>query len=320
MKNLLCVIWLITSLSGVAQPVKRFENGGAVLYYEEYGRGPALYILSGGPGEAPYYPYRQLADSLKAYYTCILLHQRGSGLSRDMPINAETISIEKYTQDIEALRALRGDRQLVLLGVSWGGLLAMNYAVTYPQRVAHLLLVCSAPPSYALWHVLYANQYARHSRAELDSMAMWQKIFSTRTERELDSLKRVDPNGVEVCAYREFILLHVRAMYYDRSKISRPVYEQLFTDFNFQPIPLIDQEVVETRFDITRKLKKLKIPALIVYGRQDDQGESTFHLQQQCLRHHEVHVIEQCGHEIMEEQPEAFYKILLGYVKRIQKH
>lgn len=320
MKNLLCVAWLITSLSGVAQPVKRFENGGITLYYEEYGRGPALYILSGGPGEAPYYPYRQLVDSLKTYYTCILLHQRGSGLSRNMPVNAETITIEKYTQDIEVLRALRGDKHLALLGVSWGGLLAMNYAATYPQRVSHLLLVCSAPPSYTLWHVLYANQYARHSRAELDSMAMWQKIFSTRTERELDSLKRVDPNAIEVRAYREFILLHVRAMYYDRSKISRPVYEQLFTDFNFQPIPLIDQQVVETRFDITRKLKRLKIPALIVYGRQDDQGESTFHLQQECFRHHEVHVIEQCGHEIMEEQPEAFYKILLGYVKRVQKH
>jgi proline iminopeptidase len=33
---------------------------------------------------------------------------------------------------------------------------------------------------------------------------------------------------------------------------------------------------METKWDITADLKKLDIPALILYGRQDDQGESTF--------------------------------------------
>ncbi|MBK8391706.1 MAG: hypothetical protein IPL23_21565 [Saprospiraceae bacterium] len=65
----------------------------------------------------------------------------------------------------------------------------------------------------------------------------------------------------------------------------------LFYNFNFQPIPIIDQEVLETKWDITEKLKKLKTPALIVYGRQDDQGESTFYLQKESLLFSEMHVI-----------------------------
>ena len=314
--SLFIAIFLITYTYCSGQNLKSFTNGSLKLYYEEYGKGPALYILSGGPGEAPDHPYRQIVDSLKSFYTCILIHQRGSGKSRNIPINEKTITIDNYTRDIELLRKVRGDMQVTLLGVSWGGLLAMNYAALYPNYVSNLILVCSAPPSYTLWNVLYDNQFARHSQVELDSMDLLQKIFSTKTENELDSLKVVTPDCGEVVAYKEFISLHVRAMYYDRAKISKKNFNDLFYSFNFQPIPIIDKEVLETKWDITDKLKKLKIPALIVYGRQDDQGESTFHLQKESLKFSETHVIEKCGHEILEEQPIEFFKILTAYVRR----
>lgn len=319
MRHIVQVIVLFVTISFCSgQTLHSYTSDGYTLYYEQYGSGPALYILSGGPGEYPNQSYRQLADSLKNWYTCIIVHQRGSGKSRNMPINENTISIARYTHDLERLRQHRGDKQITLLGVSWGGLLAMNYTATYSKFVSQIILVCSAPPSYKLWHFLYDNQFARRSLAEVDSLDHLQQIFSAKTERELDSLKRADPLNKEVVAYKEFILIHVRAMYYDRRKVSRAMYEQLFYEFNFQPIPIIDKEVLETKFDITDKLRKLKTPALIIYGRQDDQGESTFYMQKECFRNHEMHVIEQCGHEIMEEQPEEFYRILLGYQRRMK--
>ena len=317
MRSLFLSIILLSSFYYCpGQNLKTFNNGPLKLYYEEYGKGPALYILSGGPGEAPDHPYRQIVDSLKSFYTCILIHQRGSGKSRDIPINQSTISIKNYTQDIELLRKQRSDKKITLLGMSWGGLLAMNYAALHPENVSNLILVCSAPPSYTVWNVLYDNQFARRSKLELDSMDLLQNIFSAKTERELDSLKIVTPNCKEVLAYREFMALHVRAMYYDRSKISKKNFNDLFYSFNFQPIPIIDREVLETKWDITNELKKLKTRALIVYGRQDDQGESTFYMQKESLRFSETHVIEKCGHEILEEQPTEFFKILMDYVKR----
>jgi len=320
MRASLFIIFLLSGYSySSGQNLRSFNNGNFKLYYEEYGKGPPLYILSGGPGEAPEHPYRQIVDSLKSFYTCILIHQRGSGKSRNIPINETTITIANYTQDIDLLRKERGDKGITLLGVSWGGLLAMNYASLHPQFVSNLMLICSAPPSYTVWNVLYDNQYARRSRVELDSMNSLQKIFSTKTEKELDSLKIATPNSKEILAYKEFIALHVRAMYYDRSKISKKNFNELFYDFNFQPISIIDKEVIETQWDITAKLKKLNIPALIVYGRQDDQGESTFYVQKESLKFNETHVIEKCGHEILEEQPIEFFKILMSYVKRARK-
>lgn len=313
---LFLILLLSTFSYGSGQSLKSFNNGSFKLYYEEYGKGPALYILSGGPGEAPEHPYRQIVDSLKSFYTCILIHQRGSGKSRNIPITQTTITIQNYTQDIELLQKKRGDKKITLLGISWGGLLVMNYAALHPESVSNLILVCSAPPSYTVWNVLYDNQYARRSKVELDSMDILQKLFSTKTEKELDSLKIIDPNCKEVVAYKDFIALHVRAMYYDRSKISKKNFDDLFYSFNFQPIPIIDKEVIQTKWDITNELRKLKTPALIVYGRQDDQGESTFYLQKESLRFSETHVIEKCGHEILEEQPTEFFRILMDYVKR----
>lgn len=310
------IVILLTYSFCSGQNLRSYYNGPLKLYYEEYGNGPALYILSGGPGEAPEHPYRQIIDSLKSFYTCVLVHQRGSGKSRNIPVNENTITIKNYTHDIELIRKDRGDKKITLLGVSWGGLLAMNYAATHPEFVSNLILISSAPPSHTVWNVLYDNQYARRSRVELDSMDMLQRIFSVKTEKELDSLKFADPDCKEVIAYKEFIAIHVRAMYYDKSKISKKHFNDLFYSFNFQPIPIIDKEVLETRWDVTDELKKLTIPALIVYGRQDDQGESTFQLQKESLKYSETHVIEQCGHEILKEKPVEFFEILLDYVKR----
>ncbi len=317
MKTIFAAIFFLSSY-GYGQGLKNFYNDDIQLFYEEHGKGPALYILTGGPGAPPEDPSYRIIDSLKSFYTCVLLHQRGAGKSRNVPINEKTINIKSYLQDIELLRKKRNDSKVILMGISWGGLLAMNYSVLYPQYVSKLVLICSAPPSYKVWEVLFDNQYTRRSTAELDSMEILKNIFSTKSGRELDSLKRVDPTNKEVIAFKNFIAIHIRAMHYGRMKRSEG-FDDFFTNFNFQPIPFIDKEVMETKWDITAGLKKLNVPALIMYGRQDDQGESTFYLQKESLRNSKMHVIEKCGHLLWEDQPAEFYKSLMDYLKARKK-
>ena len=317
MKRIFVIIFFLSGYC-YGQDLKSFYNGNIQLFYEEQGKGPALYILTGGPGAPPGDPSHRIMDSLRSFYTCVLLHQRGAGRSRNIPINETTINIKNYLQDIELLRKKRNDKKIILLGISWGGLLAMNYTALYPQYVSNLVLICSAPPSYKLWDVLFDNQYTRRSTVELDSMKALQKIFSVKTDRELDSLKRVNPASEEVIAFKKFIAIHVRAMHYEHMKLSDD-FDDFFTNFNFQPIPFIDKEVIETKWDITAELKKLNIPALIIYGRQDDQGESTFYLQKECLKNSKLHVIEKSGHLIWEDQPGEFYKTILYYLTADRK-
>jgi proline iminopeptidase len=259
MKYLQVIIFFLSNFC-YSQNFKSFKNGEIELFYEEHGKGPALYILTGGPGAPPDDPSVLMIDSLKSFYTCVVLHQRGAGRSRNIPINSQTINIKSYVQDVELLRQKRKDKKIVLAGISWGGLLAMNYTALYPQYVSKLVLICSAPPSYKVWNVLEDNQHVRRSVSELDSMNALIKIFSVKTDRELDSLKQVDPYCKEVIAFKRFIAIHVRAMFYDRNKLPAN-FDSLFIKFNFQPIPLIDKEVLDTKWDITAALKKLNVPA-----------------------------------------------------------
>jgi hypothetical protein len=60
-------ILLLVSGCCFAQNLKHFDNSSVRVFYEECGQGPALYLLSGGPGEAPGRPYRQIIDSIKRF-------------------------------------------------------------------------------------------------------------------------------------------------------------------------------------------------------------------------------------------------------------
>ena len=278
----LLVFFVLNSLSAQnnlnARQLHSFQNGKVQLYYETGGKGSPLYILTGGPGMPPYEPGYRLMDSLKQNYTVVLLHQRGTGKSRGIFCNEENISVNAFISDIAMLMKARGDHKITLLGISWGGFLAQAFAAFHPQKVSNLVLVCAAPPSYKLWPVLEGNQFARYSQTEKDSMRLLQNIFNTKSPADLEALKLTHPSSKELLAFYQFIRILHRSHFYDRSRIESN-FDQILNDFNFQLIPIIDKEIMEKKWDITAQLKKLSIPALILYGRQDDQGESTFFLQ-----------------------------------------
>ena len=112
MKSIFVVFILLFNYC-YGQNLKSFHNGDIQLFYEEQGKGPALYILTGGPGAPPEDPSHRIMDSLKSFYTCVLLHQRGAGRSNNIPINEKTINIKSYLQNIELLRKKRNDQKKI---------------------------------------------------------------------------------------------------------------------------------------------------------------------------------------------------------------
>jgi proline iminopeptidase len=49
--------------------------------------------------------------------------------------SSDAYNLDQFTKDLEALRNHLGLKKFILLGHSWGGLLAMNYSVTYPDPI-----------------------------------------------------------------------------------------------------------------------------------------------------------------------------------------
>jgi proline iminopeptidase len=120
---------------------------GVRLWYKVAGQdtgksGAPLLFLHGGPGYNSYSFEVQAGDALESRLKMIYLDQRGSGRSERPWTGA--YSMPAMVEDIEALRKQLGVPRLALMGHSFGGALALEYAAAYPQHVAKLVLVSAA--------------------------------------------------------------------------------------------------------------------------------------------------------------------------------
>src|SRR5262249_2576968 len=68
---------------------------------------------------------------------------RGNGRSQRLP--PAHFSLAAVVDDVEAMRQALGLGQIALLGHSFGGFVALSYALAHPERVSHLISSCSAP-------------------------------------------------------------------------------------------------------------------------------------------------------------------------------
>src|SRR2546422_2930863 len=70
-----------------------------------------------------------------------------------------TTLFRSHVVDLEALRGHWGLDRLTVIGYSWGGLLALLYALEHPDRIARLALVSSAPVT-AAWRDEFERRFA----------------------------------------------------------------------------------------------------------------------------------------------------------------
>ena len=112
---------------------------------------PTLIVMHGGPGfdHALMRPYfDRFADTCQVLY----LDHRGNGRSDGEP---ETWRLDQWGDDIAALCEALGIEKPVVLGLSFGGMVAMSYAARHPQGPSKLILSSTAakmdlPATYAM--------------------------------------------------------------------------------------------------------------------------------------------------------------------------
>lgn len=106
------------------------------LYVKVMGQGYPLLLMHGGPGldHTSLLPLQPLAD----HFTLIFYDQRCNGRSNG---EVTSMTFENLTADAEALRQELGIDQWAVLGHSFGGNVALEYALRYPQSLSRLVLM-----------------------------------------------------------------------------------------------------------------------------------------------------------------------------------
>lgn len=115
-------------------------NGRYKVWTKKLGSGPIkVLLLHGGPGFG--HEYLEAFESflpqagIEMYY----YDQLGCGNS-DQPDDTSLWTIERYTQEVEEVRKGLGLEHFVLYGQSWGGMLAIEYALNHQQHLRGLVI------------------------------------------------------------------------------------------------------------------------------------------------------------------------------------
>ena len=99
---------------------------------------PTLVLLHGGPG-FDHSAFKPAFSALADIAQVIFLEHRGNG--RSDPATCETWNLAQWGDDIRGFCDALGIERPIVLGVSFGGMVAMAYATRHPEHPAKLILV-----------------------------------------------------------------------------------------------------------------------------------------------------------------------------------
>ncbi len=114
---------------------------GLNLYYERAGAGPRLLFISGTGGDLRNQP-NVFASPLAKRFDLLAYDQRGLGRT-DKP--DAPYSMGQYADDAAALMDHLSWPDALVVGVSFGGMVAQELVLRHPQKVSRLVLACTSP-------------------------------------------------------------------------------------------------------------------------------------------------------------------------------
>jgi len=269
------------------------------LHYKDYGQGDPVLVITGGPGFSAQL-MEPVAEMIAKKARAILPDPRGAG--RSMTKTDEAITLEGTLLDFEALRQTLGLKQWTVLGCSWGGMLALEYAAKFPNSLNALILLDSGGPSWASFGRPFSDNIT--SRMTPDDRAS-RKYWSQK------DVAAKDPQRATV----EVLRAMLPAYFYDRTK-SLPLIAGLKEGKeHYNPgAERLDEEFDKGEAERIEKLKQLKLRTLIIHGRQDPIPESVALSNQALLKGSQIVWLERCGHLPWFEQPEALEKALTNFL------
>lgn len=256
---------------------------------------PVIITHHGAPGlgsrAEPKASFGRLADS----YRVVVFDARGSGQSE----GNGTFSHEQWAADIDALREWIGAERICMAGGSYGGFMAMEYAIRYPDRVAALVLRDTAADNS---HAELARRNALASDRVSVDMAKFDRI---------DSGTVLDDDDLRDC-WREILPLY--DFDYDPAAVERKVAA---TPYRYQAHNYAFSTNLPG-WDLKPQLPGITAPTLITVGRTDwitpvSCSETIAGL----IPDSRLAIFERSGHSPQIEEAEAWTKTVRDFLAEV---
>ncbi|MEO5582633.1 MAG: alpha/beta fold hydrolase [Saprospiraceae bacterium] len=266
------------------------------LFYYHTGKGEPIVFIHGGPGlnHSYFLPY---TNRLASTYHLIYYDQKSCGQS-EVPVDTNAMRLDAFVNDIEAVRQKFGLKKIHLLGHSWGSLLAIKYALKYPQNLASLILV--NPTAISSQDVREASKIVNGKFDFTDQMTRTQIIESSE-------FKSGSPLAMEKLFRLGFRQNMAQKNLADSIQLNLP------EDFAKRNASLKYLFKDLSDYDLYPSLKNISTPTLIVEGDQDAGLGASEKIRNQISASTYI-IIKEAGHFTFIEQPAAFDSILKSFI------
>ncbi len=288
------------------------DANGVLIYYVEFGKGPPLVVLHGGPGADHTYFLPWLLP-LARTHRLIFIDERGSGALR-APAGREQYTIEDMADDVEAVRVALGLGKIDLLGHSCGGVLAEAYALKYQQNLSHLILNSTFASTREMNAVLARekaqmppDKLARLNQLEAAGLFGKGEIWEHgRYPAEYETLAWGD-------GYFPFLYGARPDASYDPATGNAPTNWELYremwgSDGEF----IIDGNLKSVEY--VDRLPTIHVPTLIVVGDHDECDPSLSREMHEKIAGSKLVILPNSGHMNFVDQPEMWQKAVQGFL------
>lgn len=298
---LTCLIIVLTTLVRGQVDTTIYTNGAA-LHYRSFGSGPAMVIINGGPGMSSE-GFAEMAQQLAPGYQTIIYDQRGTGQSTVEPVDASTITIDLMVRDLEELRTHLLLEEWVVLGHSFGGILASYYATRHPEVIRGMVLSSSGGIDLDLLNYFADSLRAKLTPEEFQNLSYWNN--------------RISQGDTSYNARLQRGLAMAPAYLYHKEHI--PTVGERMTQGNMTINGLVWNDLQRIGFDCSDELKSYNKPVLIIQGKQDIISAATAGKAHAVLPNSEIIFLDKCGHYGWLDQPKRYYAAIRDYLSKLNK-
>lgn len=271
------------------------ETTTAPLYWCAYGppAGQRLLVLHGGPGAHHDYLLPQMLHLAKRY-NVIFYDQRGGGKSRSD--EREHVAWKTHVMDLHAIIREFGIGSPSLVGYSFGGLIALLYAIESRRHDS-----MKAPSRLALLDCApLRTEYRKEFETEFLRRQNSMEIRRMREELAASGLRETDP-----AEYRQRTFELAVAPYF-----SDPSKARNLTPFRVTGrIQNSVWDSLGSPYDLVKDLKPMGFPAMFIHGRDDPIPVASSREGSEALGA-ELVLLDDCGHVPYVEQPGQLFAAL----------
>ena len=253
------------------------------LVVKVVGRGEPLLLMHGGPGldHTTLSPFEALADR----FTLVFYDHRANGRSTGA---AESMTWENLTADADALRETLGFARWAVLGHSFGGMVALEYALRYPGRVSRLLLLDSCAD--ARWWQITAPEILAGRGYGAGAVEAARRFYNGR-------LAPAEVNRL--------VLRFVGAYYYRLGPLSLP--RAVIGGFRMRMRPeahVFGFGELFAGWTVMDRLREIDAPTLVLAGRHDFLSPAEHDaIVADRLPDARLEIVERAGHNPQHERP-----------------